>query len=72
MSKSKGVKYVSKRQKDMEKQIEENKHPFCNHDKDHWCQNCINFGVEVDLRKDGLGRGHIIGNFLTQENENTK
>ncbi len=33
------------------------------HDENHWCQDCINFGVEVDLTKEGLGKGHIITNI---------
>ena len=39
----------------------------CDHDSEHWCGNCINFGVEVDWRKEGLGRGHIISNVPFNE-----
>lgn len=34
----------------------------CDHDEDHWCQNCINTGVDVDLRSLGLGQGTIFTN----------
>ena len=32
----------------------------CHHDKDHWCQNCVNFGIAVKDRFGGTG--HIMGN----------
>lgn len=52
------------RQKQSRKDREENKRKKgCFHDADHWCGNCINFGIEVDWRKEGLGRGHIITNI---------
>lgn len=61
-------KYVSKRQRDIENEIKYGHY----HTKDTWCGNCINFGQEVDLTSEGLGRGHVIGNAITINSENIR
>lgn len=35
----------------------------CDHTEEYWCEKCVNGGVIVDWRKEGLGRGHIISNI---------
>lgn len=61
--------YKSKRQKDIEQTEKNNKHPFCNHSKDNWCQDCINFGEEIDLTHKGLGKGHFYTNIPNLKEE---
>ena len=39
----------------------------CDHDENHWCQNCINFGQFVDLREQGLGHGFIHINITSDK-----
>lgn len=37
----------------------------CNHGSDMWCQNCIACPQMVDMSDIGLGRGYVMGNFMS-------
>ena len=59
------LRVINMKNKQFEKFLKnrpENKKPWCFHDKDHWCTNCIAIGQRVDARGVGLGQGTVFSN----------
>lgn len=51
-----------KRNSQRKKEMAERDGTICNHGSDGWCGNCINYGLTVDYRNQGLGQGVIFTN----------